>query len=898
MSSLKYRGRKRFFPLPFIALLLFTSSAQATLEQAISTGNPSLLPVLESDVVSSALQQITAYQTSQTKILTGIYGTTAINYTPGNYNQLTNIQESEAVFPLLTGNAGNILAVRGTAGGGRFAAYGSEPINDFIASKNLGYENAFQRVLGWLLIGTAGDVSSLSVAKNIGLTYTGGDNTNITQWLKQKAPSWTTQVCDDPATIATCYQNKDLLIIGQSNSATDNTAVLAAIKAHLALKKPVLYLHNGGWGSNAFSDALASFLGFNLPYGGNWWANDAANFSSWKQMQTGQDAFTKIQRVLTHFKNQDFSFNWTLCNDDRSCKNMPTLVSEFYDGAEAVKQQVATWEGKNLDIFTQPGRRLGKIMVLLGDKYRAGIKYPMTKGTTNNTTFLKALYADHASYVTRRMNPSQPDLGSFSGVIPSTLPVATKVLTLNTKLSSASSSSGYYAPPGKTITLTRKDSNATKAYIHINMLRSGAAHVFATYDRPMFLWSNKVPLETGKTVRITSPYGGIIFLDTEGSNAAQLIQVTATNVARQPIFTGTNFTEFNTLLTTTPLNWAEIKLPAIEIHSRLDLMKQSVADPLIGGDLTRLLNLTQSYLYKDIYGLAGMVAAGITPPAKVLNFCTAHSWDCTSSAIHGMSTIQHINADRANCGYGCSGNPYDQYWAYTPLGWGESHEIGHNLQRGRLKIYDGASTEVSNNIFPTHKWWRFNKVATETTKYGRDLGFRATFDALQAAALTANPVENARQAIWVNGDVFQRLIFYWQMAMSSQNVAALGDSGWDLFRLMYIQERLFSNAIGNQTSWDAQRLNLGFGQYTAPPTAITSNDFMLISMSYITGRDQRAFFDMWGVTYSPEASAQVASYGFAKVKKNFWVVANEAQAFTDPLPTPVLINGTSAWPLP
>lgn len=151
----------------------------------------------------------------------------------------------------------------------------------------------------------------------------------------------------------------------------------------------------------------------------------------------------------------------------------------------------------------------------------------------------------------------------------------------------------------------------------------------------------------------------------------------------------------------------------------------------------------------------------------------------------------------------------------------------------------------------------------------------------------------------MNGDVFQRLIFYWQMAMSSQNLTHLGDKGWDLFRLMYIQERLFSNAIGNDTDWANQRVGLGFSQYSARATAssITSNDYMLISMSYITGRDQRPFFDMWGVTYSAAASAQVASYGFPAVAKQFWVVSGEDKAFKDPLPTPVKIDGVSAWPI-
>jgi immunomodulating metalloprotease len=431
------------------------------------------------------------------------------------------------------------------------------------------------------------------------------------------------------------------------------------------------------------------------------------------------------------------------------------------------------------------------------------------------------------------------------------------------------------------------------------MLRMGASHVFDTYDRPMFLWSENVPLVINKPVKITSPYGGIIFLNTEGSAVSQQIQVSATNVVRMATFNGNNLADFNSLLASSPLNWAEFKFPGIEIHSRMDLMRESIKDPLIAGNLNRLVALTQTYLFQDLYGLAGMVGPGLSQPQKVLGFCTARGWDCTSASIHGTPDIQHVNADRANCGYGCSGNPYDQYWAFSPLGWGESHEIGHNLQRGRLKIYEGASSEVSNNIFPTHKWWRFNQTAGETVKYGRNLDFKLTFEALQQAARTATPVETARQAIWVNGGVFQRLVFYWQMAMSSQNLPHLGDKGWDLFRLMYIHDRLFSKALTDDTTWASQRNSLGFNQYTARATAdsISGNDFMLISMSYITGLDQRPFFDMWGITYSATASTQVAAYALPAAPKQFWVVANETQAFKDPLPIPVAINGTSVWPL-
>ncbi len=895
--TMKQSSKLRIFA--FYAAILLATPVMAALDEAVSTGNPALLPADSNEIVNAALQQIDNYQLAQSNLLKAVYPNQAgIGYAPGNRTQLIKINENERVFPLLFGNKGNLLAVRGAAGGGRFAAYGSVPMEYFLGGANLSYETSFKRVLGWLLTGTA-DTSSLLQAKKIALTFTGGANTTITSWFGQKAAAWTTQVCNDSATITTCYQDKDLLIVSweTGSTASQNAAVLAAIKAHLALNKPVLYLHTWYEATSPFSDLLSAFLGITLPYGGNYWANDAANFSNLSQMQAGKVLFEPIERMLRHFQERDFSFNWASCTDDRDCKNMPDLVHEFYDGAETVRQQIGGWEKKNLDIFSQYGRRLGKLLVLLGDKYRSSISYPMKKGITNDTTFLQSLYADHSAYITRKLNPSQSDLGSFSAAIPGKLPALNPALKLTARRSQASSSSGYYAPPGRTVTLTRKDANPVKVFVHIGMLRTGAAHIFGTYDRPMFLWGNSVPLVKDKPVRITSPYGGIVFLNAEGSETAQQINVAATGLFRQPVFNGANFDEFSAKLASTPLNWAEIRLPAIQIHSRLDLIKESINDPLIGGNINRLLTLTQRYLYKDIYSLAGMVGGGIAQPAKVLAFCTAHGWDCTSVGLHGMTNIQHINADRANCGYGCSGNPYDQYWAFTPLGWGESHEIGHNLQRSRLKIYDSASTEVSNNIFPVHKWWRFNKLSTETVKYGRDLGFKATFEVLQQAALTADPVETARNAIWVNGSVFQRLIFYWQMTMSSRNLTHLGDAGWDVFRLMYLHERLFSAAIANDATWTSQRTGLGFSQYAQRPTAINGNDFMLIAMSYITGKDQRPFFDLWGVQCSAEAKNQVAAYGFPAVKKQFWVVPDEASAFKDPLPAPVLMNGVDPWPL-
>ena len=119
------------------------------------------------------------------------------------------------------------------------------------------------------------------------------------------------------------------------------------------------------------------------------------------------------------------------------------------------------------------------------------------------------------------------------------------------------------------------------------------------------------------------------------------------------------------------------------------------------------------------------------------------------------------------------------------------------------------------------------------------------------------------------------------------------DSGWDIFTLLYHHDRLFSAAVADATVWSSERDALGFSTF-ADAGSIDGNDFMLLSYSFLTERDQRPFFDLWGVTYSSEASEQITAYGFEAVDKQMWV-SNDVNG--DPHPTPVAVDGSSEWPL-
>ena len=58
--------------------------------------------------------------------------------------------------------------------------------------------------------------------------------------------------------------------------------------------------------------------------------------------------------------------------------------------------------------------------------------------------------------------------------------------------------------------------------------------------------------------------------------------------------------------------------------------------------------------------------------------------------VYKKDIVQHGNMDQATCGYGCSGNPYDAYWSFSPIGHGDMHEVGHNNERSIMRLKHGG----------------------------------------------------------------------------------------------------------------------------------------------------------------------------------------------------------------
>jgi len=444
--------------------------------------------------------------------------------------------------------------------------------------------------------------------------------------------------------------------------------------------------------------------------------------------------------------------------------------------------------------------------------------------------------------------------------------------TLNVTVPAASgfTAIGRLAAPGKAVTVELLSAGSATVALRLNTQRTGSTRLWDPnkYNRPRFLASPEMALVTGRPLEIVSPYGGTLQLVFSNATPQQTVQLRLRGVAKHPFLDQSNGvgdkTAFVAALNAAQHEWAEIKLAGIEVHSRADKMRAVINGTDYAGDIDKFLNEVKTLFFEDLYMLAGYALPGKSLTAHVQAMCNSLGWNCTDATLHRVPGTQHINVDNhAACGSGCSGNPYDQDWGLTPRGWGESHEVGHNQQKGMHKVYDDRSSEVSNNLFPLHKDWRLLRDLGYNTGDNR-VAYLSAFNMLKAAKAQADPVEAANQSVWGNAAYAaqngERMAFYMQWvhywAQRQSDIA----TGWDIVTLLYLHQRQFDALTSAE--WPANRSKLGYSSYATKPSP-TGNDNLLITLSWITGRDQRPTFDLWGVRYSANASAQVAAFAFA-----------------------------------
>ncbi|ADN77311.1 conserved hypothetical protein [Ferrimonas balearica DSM 9799] len=753
-------------------------------------------------------------------------------------------------------------------------------------------------------------------------------NEGIRQWLNEYYPDNHringANQCDYAA-LATCIdsQQPDLIVLSDiDRDGLGHQGIAPALAQAREAGIPVL-LSNYWREASPMLSPLYQQMG--LAVSGNYWSKLNANDLEIAALQASDPINQQVDTLLLSLRSGQFDTavlapcesNLLHCND-------ATFVSAFKGGADWFHGAARALDEQGLSAFGLEQMDILKAALLLADKYRAGIDYPIDWQA--QTEWQQAMFADWLVNYARAGNPAQPDLGEFvkdrSQVLKGEVAhyaypdTTSQRQTISVPYRNQWTSTGWYALPGQTITLTRHDTSDAQVTVKLNYHRTNTNRAFSRkiLAAPLELATQRLPVAPGQSVRFSSPYGGPIYLHIEGADGALSTDIHASGIVHHPAILDFSQPEqirtFNQRYADTELPHIDLRSPAAEQHLRRDRFSGALGG--VTPDVSALLNSVVNDHINPVYTLAGFKLAGQSLaqslPEAVATACVALlGQDCLDDRLHVRTIIQHSNYDQnAHCGFMCSGNPWDSGASINPIGWGDNHELGHNLQVGRLNVhysdtaddwtrYSSRAGENSNNIFPYYVKWRAHYLRDGHTQPLLDthMNHKSLFYAFMSDAAGVQDQAGERvvlrencqildsgtdryQAPWASNDYAvhngYRMAFYIQMALRAHG-RTLADgtvlsNGFNIFTLLYQHHRVFGRYASNSSEWLAHRERLGFSLFPYEGNAvyggrnvsgIPGNDFMLVSLSHLTGLDWRSHFDLLGLRYSSLAAAQASA---------------------------------------
>lgn len=811
------------------------------------------------------------------------------------------------------------LAVIGELGTARYLVLGNNPLRVRDDRGNSSVVNAemtqfMVNALRWLRRDPAAAPVQVTLA-HIDEDYWFDDEAATREFLTAQFGAGTTltaaDACDGAAALGACLDaGAELLVISQDydEASVNVDDVVARVRTAMEAGTPVLFFLRDGE-PNALGEALLDLLSVEYVADNYWYALRATAFDPTTLIDrplTGDNA--AIDTTLAHLLSGDYSFTLPGIADDADASE--AYRSEFADGAEAVQRRMNTLDYEGTAIFTTCGDTLEKLLVLAGDRLRADIQYPMTVAGTPAQTFLRAYFGDHAVYGNRAVGAAQPDRGSFDSLDAASVTPVSETVELISRPDFRSA--GVYLLPGRTARITRLDDSPAEVRVFVNTQRPGSTPLWQDdrwggYDRPRFLRSESVPLVEGETVTFTNPYGGPLQLAFEESGVN--VRVRFEGVGRHPHWRSPADDErFAAAVASGVYDWVEVATPGFELHSRADYFAETMSDPRWSTPAA-LSAAIEQYTFNEVHVMAGFAGEGITEHPEV------HGWaEEQGFEVPLLDLVKHGTMDQASCGAGCSGNPYDASWAFGPVAHGDLHELGHSIQRERFQLTHNDlqyPNHAATNWSPFYGASRYydDHGAVEAWEVPHDTTFaqlQAAYTAGERAGDFSTHMNTYLAGILAGGGdsgIKESYSMFLQAMAAARHADALTD-GYLVVPRIHIYERAYLAALADDTTWMAARDGLGLSTFArADAEALTHNDFMVIAFSQVTGLDYRDFFAMWGIAISAAADAQVAAYAFPAVARAFFALgpADHVQGAISTRNasfTRIVIDGTTAWPLP
>ncbi|MDN2482533.1 ImpA family metalloprotease [Vibrio agarivorans] len=676
----------------------------------------------------------------------------------------------------------------------------------------------------------------------------------------------------------------DLVILSSHfNSTDDLDAVYEQIKRAESMNIPLLFTNHRGK-QNTLSSPIFEHYSIRL-LNNNYWSKTGLNgYDPTLDYEAIDSHIASTHRLLTHLKNNSFSFDISECKG--SCSS-DAYQHEFKQGIDQIRSWVNQLDSNKVNIFESQLPAYQKEIIQLADDYRQGIVYPMSYDTTETLTFLQAYFADHVIHNYRSNTPAQPDLGNFSrSDFSHIVPDNKGVELINC---GGFKSAGAYALPGQTVTVTRKDNSSDiEAKVFVNTQRSTSTKEFEQngYKRPKFLRSTAIAIEPGETIQFTSPYGGPIQVEMSGTKETP-IALLFSNVGEHPHYPGWGDSSyFEQELSKNEFDWAEISTDHFEVHSTAMKMGITMANPMFDNG-NELIDAIERYTHNYPHVLAGYQGPGIDEVPEIIDWAKSKGLE-----VRTQHHTKHMNADQATCGAGCSGNPYDANWSFDPVGHGDIHELGHGLEKSRLR-FTGFTGHSATNFYAYYSKSMFRANTgklTECSNLNSDVYFSHLQEAFHQSDPSAYMASLNLGSNWRTGPAL-----YLQMMMQIEENGLL-QNGWHLYPRLHILLREYEEAVKSDENWIHYRDKIGLSNFEREEAkSLSQNDWLAIMIAYASGLDFTPVMEIWGLAVTDAAKDQIAAFGLLQANADrYYRFENDQYCDTlshDKLP----IDGKTRW---
>ncbi|MFQ2509942.1 ImpA family metalloprotease [Aeromonas caviae] len=890
----------------------------------------------ELELIDHARDAIAASEVQRIELINTIYqGIERISWNPGHDAITFSSSMPENTLTLLPSNingAGESV-IRGLVMVSEQNDYrrAAMAANLFAVGRSPESDMLLKRLIGWLTRGKDSDGLTILTAHMPSRSDSSyyPHNEGIRNWLKTIYPDMhqinEANECDYQA-LSLCIDRMapDLIVISDlDRQGLGHHGVEQSIAKAKAAGIPIL-LSNYRREASALLQPL--YLDMGLSTSGNYYAKlQASNLEISSTIATDAQIMA-VDTLLINLRDNNFNTDTLLsCTANFiNCNNSDEFNKQFKIGADWLRNVAIFHDNRGVNPFSLKGSTLLPASLLLADKYRGNIDYPIS--WDDHQAWQQAMFADWVVSYARARNLPQPDLGEYitnrNNVLKgqhahySYPDITSDSRIISIPFNKQWTTTGWYALPGQPITLKRTDKSDISVKVRLNYHRSNTNRAYEQkiYRAPLELQTSRFSLDKDSSVTFTSPYGGPIYLYLDGMADPLQVKVDAYGITHHPTIMDFNnesqIHDFNERLDKTELPHVDLRSDVAEQHLRRDRFTGAIGGAF--ADTSALLKSISQDHINGVYTLAGFKIPGEkldeSLPNDVKTACVTLLGDkCLDEAIHTRTLIQHSNYDQnAYCGDGCSGNPWDSAYNISPIGFLDNHELGHNLQTQRLNVqyaadkdidnwsgYANRASENSNNIFPYVVKWRahFLRDGNITTIKDSMMNHKSLFYAFMSDAAGVIDRNGERVVLGTNCKVMDagdsryeapwkrndyrvhngyRMAFYIQMALRAHNMVLADGSrlkdGFNIFTLLYLHSRIFGASAANEADWNANKASLGFSLFPFEGHAIyggkrvrdiPGNDFMLVSLSKLTGLDWRNHFDMLGLRYSSLATAQV-----------------------------------------